>query len=161
MAQASLDHNLILHSGDEPPAGVDRLADAAEALKTALAAVRDAKLSSSFQPPDLGRGIPFYDLVRGYEIGLIVSALQRTGGNQRRAATLLGLKNTTLNSKIKVYKIRWRDFQSAVPFGKVECSSEQQHADREHQPQSVRETPAIPDLASNAAWNGWSRSGEF
>jgi DNA-binding protein Fis len=126
MAQASLDHDLIMHgSGGNLPAEVDRLADAAEGLKTALAAVKDAKLSDSYQPPDPGRGTPFYDLVRGYEIGLIVSALQRTGGNQRRAATLLGLKITTLNTKIKVYKIRWRDFQSPVPSGKVECASEQ------------------------------------
>ena len=36
-----------------------------------------------------------------YESELIRSALQRTRGNQRRAAQLLGVKVTTLNCKIK------------------------------------------------------------
>ena len=36
-----------------------------------------------------------------YESELIRGALQRTRGNQRRAAQLLGVKVTTLNCKIK------------------------------------------------------------
>jgi len=36
-----------------------------------------------------------------YESELIRDALQRTRGNQRRAAKLLGVKVTTLNCKIK------------------------------------------------------------
>jgi DNA-binding NtrC family response regulator len=36
-----------------------------------------------------------------YESELIRGALQRTRGNQRRAAKLLGVKVTTLNCKIK------------------------------------------------------------
>ena len=47
----------------------------------------------------------FYDEVRRFEIELINSALYRTKGNQQRAARLLGVKATTLNSKIKRYKI--------------------------------------------------------
>lgn len=43
--------------------------------------------------------------VRQYEIGLIRAALLKTGGNQTRAARLLGLKITTLNTKIKTYDI--------------------------------------------------------
>jgi DNA-binding NtrC family response regulator len=39
--------------------------------------------------------------VQRYESELIRSALQRTRGNQRRAAQLLGVKVTTLNCKIK------------------------------------------------------------
>ncbi|HEX6044684.1 MAG TPA: helix-turn-helix domain-containing protein [Pyrinomonadaceae bacterium] len=39
--------------------------------------------------------------VQRYEIELIRNALQRTRGNQRRAAQLLGVKVTTLNCKIK------------------------------------------------------------
>ena len=39
--------------------------------------------------------------VQRYEIELIRNALQRTRGNQRRAAKLLGVKVTTLNCKIK------------------------------------------------------------
>ena len=37
---------------------------------------------------------------------LIRRALEITGGHQSRAAKLLGMNNTTLNSKIKVYNIR-------------------------------------------------------
>jgi DNA-binding NtrC family response regulator len=45
------------------------------------------------------------DEVRRFEIDLILRTLRRTGGNQRRAARLLGVKITTLNSKIKRYRI--------------------------------------------------------
>jgi DNA-binding NtrC family response regulator len=43
--------------------------------------------------------------VQNYEASLIRCALMRTGGNQRRAARLLGIKITTLNAKIKRYGI--------------------------------------------------------
>jgi DNA-binding NtrC family response regulator len=43
--------------------------------------------------------------VQNYEASLIRCALMRTGGNQRRAARLLGIKITTLNAKIKRYNI--------------------------------------------------------
>jgi DNA-binding NtrC family response regulator len=43
--------------------------------------------------------------VQRYEIELIKNALQRTRGNQRRAAQLLGVKVTTLNCKIKRFGI--------------------------------------------------------
>jgi len=43
--------------------------------------------------------------VRRFEAELIRSALIQTGGRQRQAARLLGTKVTTLNTKIKRYKI--------------------------------------------------------
>ena len=54
---------------------------------------------------DLSRGVNFYDEVRRFEIDLIRRALDQTGGHQSRAARLLGLNATTLNSKIKTYNI--------------------------------------------------------
>lgn len=54
---------------------------------------------------DLKHGIDFYDEVSRFEIDLIQRALACTGGNQVKAARLLNLKVTTLNSKIKHYKI--------------------------------------------------------
>src|SRR5688500_2826318 len=57
---------------------------------------------------DLGRGINFYDEVRRFEIDLIRRALEQTGGHQSRAARLLGMNATTLNSKIKTYNINLR-----------------------------------------------------
>jgi DNA-binding NtrC family response regulator len=54
---------------------------------------------------DIARGVSFYDEVRRFEIDLIRRALDQTGGHQSRAARLLGLNATTLNSKIKNYNI--------------------------------------------------------
>ena len=44
--------------------------------------------------------------VHGFEAAIIRSALAKTGGRQRRAARLLGVKVTTLNTKIKRHKIK-------------------------------------------------------
>jgi DNA-binding NtrC family response regulator len=55
---------------------------------------------------DIVRGISFYDEVSRFEIELIRRALEITGGHQSKAAKLLGMNNTTLNSKIKVYNIK-------------------------------------------------------
>lgn len=54
---------------------------------------------------DLARGVNFYDEVKRFEIDLIRRALDQTGGHQSRAARLLGLNATTLNSKIKTYNL--------------------------------------------------------
>ncbi len=50
--------------------------------------------------------VNFADEVRRFETDLIRWALMRTGGHQRRAARLLNLKVTTLNAKIKRYRIQ-------------------------------------------------------
>jgi DNA-binding NtrC family response regulator len=50
---------------------------------------------------DIARGVNFYDEVKRFEMDLIRRALDQTGGHQSRAARLLGLNATTLNSKIK------------------------------------------------------------
>lgn len=57
---------------------------------------------------DISRGVNFYDEVKRFEIDLIRRALDQTGGHQSRAARLLGLNATTLNSKIKTYNIDTR-----------------------------------------------------
>ena len=46
------------------------------------------------------------DLLDEYERGLILSALQKTGGNQRRAAAELGVLPTTLHEKLKRLGLR-------------------------------------------------------
>jgi len=54
--------------------------------------------------------LPDWDLqleVRRFEAELIRNALIRTGGRQRRAAHLLGMKVTTLNTKIRRYHIEF------------------------------------------------------
>jgi DNA-binding NtrC family response regulator len=52
-----------------------------------------------------GREVKLRDEVSRFEIGLIRSALIRTGGRQRRAARLLNVKVSTLHSKIKRYNL--------------------------------------------------------
>ena len=54
---------------------------------------------------DLRSGIDFYEEVKRFEVDLIESALSLAGCNQVRAARLLNMKVTTLNSKIKHYDI--------------------------------------------------------
>ena len=64
--------------------------------------------ASNVAVADIGRGINFYEEVRRFEIDLIRRALEQTGGHQSRAARLLGMNATTLNSKIKTYNINLR-----------------------------------------------------
>ncbi|SRR6266404_1515226 len=52
---------------------------------------------------DCGAGLQ--NQVQRFESDLIRQALHRTRGNQAQAARLLGVKHTTLNAKIRRYKI--------------------------------------------------------
>ena len=47
--------------------------------------------------------INFFDEVKQFEVRLIKRALELAGGNQARAAQILGLGTTTLNYKVKTY----------------------------------------------------------
>jgi DNA-binding NtrC family response regulator len=71
-----------------------------------LSVLQDGEGSS--EDIDIARGVNFYDEVRRFETDLIRRALDQTGGHQSRAARLLGLNATTLNSKIKSYNITLR-----------------------------------------------------
>jgi len=79
--------------------------------------VRDPSLAFEFarrsegssREIDISRGVNFYDEVKRFEIDLIRRALEQTAGHQSRAAQLLGLNATTLNSKIKSYNIVYRE----------------------------------------------------
>lgn len=57
------------------------------------------------EPSTLSAEVNFYEEVERFEISLIQRALRETGGNQARAARLLGLNQTTLHGKIKHYGI--------------------------------------------------------
>src|SRR6266496_2599188 len=73
------------------------------------AVIATSQAGSSFAAvQDIGRGVNFYDEVRRFEIDLIRRALEQTSGHQSRAARLLGMNATTLNSKIKTYNINLR-----------------------------------------------------
>ncbi len=87
------------------------------ALSTALNSLKglartltvEVSALESILAPDVDLGIDFYQRVRQFEINLIRLALLRTNGHQLRAARLLGLKRSTLNAKIKLYRINSHD----------------------------------------------------
>lgn len=76
-----------------------------EVLDPALAMEMVKDSSGKSAEIDIAQGIAFYDEVKKFEIDLIYRALEQTAGHQSRAARLLGLNATTLNSKIKNYNI--------------------------------------------------------
>ena len=79
------------------------LIDFTEALRTAL------EVLESPDVVNVDEGIDFYREVQRFEVALIERALGRTGGSQTKAARLLGLNLTTLNSKIKSYELGKKD----------------------------------------------------
>jgi DNA-binding NtrC family response regulator len=56
--------------------------------------------------PDVALGVDFYAEMRRYELLLIQRALRQANGSQVRAAALLKLSPTTLNTKLKLYERR-------------------------------------------------------
>lgn len=87
----------------EPPAIVRLRISRLRSL--ALAFLSQFDNLGSVEPIKIDSGIDLKDEVRRFEVELIRSALECTGGNQRRAARLLKLKPTTLNAKMKSYKL--------------------------------------------------------
>lgn len=88
---------------------ISLLKDVSQTLSRALEMIEDLKIAGTVRLPNVAGGISFYDEVSRFEISLIQLALRYARGNQRNAASLLGLKTTTLNSKIKTYNLDWRN----------------------------------------------------
>jgi len=88
---------------------IQRIVDLADALLAeAETLARDKAFTdeaTKLKRLDIQGGIDFYDEVQRFETHLIRMALAETGGNQAKAAKLLGIKATTLNSKIKLFHI--------------------------------------------------------
>ena len=82
----------------------------------AVALLKEAQALEEVPSLDIRQGIDFYDEVRRFEIDLIKRALECTRGHQVRAARLLNLKVTTLNSKIKHYNINGDVLASGYAF---------------------------------------------
>lgn len=87
----------------------NRLNTLREVALTLLREVESFRVSQ----PATKRTVRLHEEVRRFEIDLIRSALSRTAGNQTRAAQLLGVKITTLNTKIKRYKIAPVGYEAA------------------------------------------------
>lgn len=109
MSAAILEHQKmrLLSGGDAGSSQEDvALGGKIKALKEiALVLLRELETLGEAQPDEGKRSINLQEEVRRFEINLIERALRRTGGNQVRAARLLGMKVTTLNSKIIRYGI--------------------------------------------------------
>jgi DNA-binding NtrC family response regulator len=97
----------------EQPAGnrVDRLVDLTNTLLQEIEALaRDQAFTDEagrLQTLLLSEGIDLFQELKRFEINLIKLALKQTRGHQARAARLLKMNPTTLNSKIKLYGIKY------------------------------------------------------
>ncbi len=78
---------------------VETINSLAQTLLTEIAVLTGKPAEESFGT------VSFQEAVRRFEQKLIRHALNLARGNQRKAAMLLGLPATTLNSKIKRYRI--------------------------------------------------------
>ena len=108
MSATVLEHQKmrLLSGGDTGSQEDVALGSKIGALKEiALVLLRELEALGEAQPGEGKRSINLQEEVRRFEINLIERALRRTGGNQVRAARLLGMKVTTLNSKIIRYGI--------------------------------------------------------
>ena len=97
----------------EQPAGdrVERLVDLTNTLLQEVESLaRDQVFTEEtgrVQTLLLSEGIDLFEELKRFEINLITLALKQTRGHQARAARLLNINPTTLNSKIKLYRIKF------------------------------------------------------
>lgn len=113
MNVALRDHEgLHAREGASAPAGeIDlgrKLAGLREVAQTLLKQIDQLESTLAAR----GAAAPRADLhteVQRFETEVIRDALRKTGGHQRRAARLLGVKVSTLNAKIRRYGIRLED----------------------------------------------------
>ena len=98
-----------LPAGKNPAARLEKIKELAAYLlqeAESLSHEHDlAEASAAVESLTIETGIDFAAAVRRFEVRLITRALELTGGNQARAARMLGLGTTTLNYKVKQYEI--------------------------------------------------------
>jgi len=71
---------------------------------------------------DSAEGLDIHSEIRLFEAQLIKNALIKTGGRQRQAARVLNMKVSTLNAKIKRYKITIEEALNCSPRLVIEKS---------------------------------------
>ena len=105
----SKNHLRALPSRNAPSYRLEKIREMATALSTEAESLeREHSLVEASTLPerlDLNSGVDFFQEVRRFEMRLIKRALDLSGGNQARAAKMLGLGTTTLNYKIKSYEM--------------------------------------------------------
>lgn len=116
---------LVRSLHEEGPSGrLDLLKEISVALSAAVELLAESRRATPAPEFDMGRGIDFYDEVSRFESNLIRRALEQTGGNQKRAADLLGIKKTTINAMIHRYGINPHDPQGSDASAEGEESKE-------------------------------------
>jgi len=80
----------------------NKISNISHLVSVLSAAVEDLE---ALELPQLDDQFDFYEEVERFQINLIKSALRVTGGSQVKAARLLKLKATTLNAKMKLYRL--------------------------------------------------------
>lgn len=76
-----------------------------ELRQTALLLWHDLLTLESYYCLKIQESVDFFEEVRKFEIRVIKRALLHARGSQRKTARLLGINTSTLNSKIKRYRI--------------------------------------------------------
>jgi DNA-binding NtrC family response regulator len=85
-----------------------------EVLKdVALILLNEIEALDYVRPVNISEGINLHEEMRMFEVHLIQSALERTGGHQTRAAQLLGINLTTLHNKLKRLNISANELVNA------------------------------------------------
>ena len=95
---------------EETPANIKNLRD------LTLRLLREVQSIGEVHTVNLESGLDFYSEVSRFEVDLIKRALRQTAGHQGRAAKLLNLKVTTLNSKIKHYNLSLSGYAEGYPL---------------------------------------------
>jgi DNA-binding NtrC family response regulator len=99
--------HLVNHAGanDDEEKSASAISKTTNLKQLALRLLLEAQALNEMPTLDVRNGIDFYEEVKRFEVDLIQRALSVTRGNQVRAARLLKMKVTTLNTKIKHYDI--------------------------------------------------------
>jgi len=107
-------------AGSAPTNGQDEQAESSTNIKNlrelTLRLLREVQSIGEVHTVNLESGLDFYAEVSRFEVDLIKRALLQTAGHQGRAARLLNLKVTTLNSKIKHYNLSLSGFAEGYPL---------------------------------------------
>lgn len=122
---AELDNIVNPDENSEPSTSQNNISTLRELVLRLLCEVQAINEVSTLA---IDNGFDFYDEVSRFEIDLIKRALLQTGGHQVRAAKLLNLKVTTLNSKIKHYQISLAGLGTVYPLVEPGFNEERPHA---------------------------------
>jgi hypothetical protein len=94
-------------------AGLGFLKELSAALAAATEFLEHSQSADAPDAVDVARGVEFYEEVSRFETNLICRALAHTGGNQKRAAELLGMRPNTLSAMIRRHGVDPDAFRQA------------------------------------------------